>query len=112
MPDYKTWGRSYYDDHKFYERLYPTVGVGISDSLFVNFFAGFSFEFARGVALTGGYHFGKVNLYNHDSGFQFNNTLVTKEQFELNNDVAWRGNFAFGLTIDAIILTSLFQSAN
>jgi hypothetical protein len=38
IPSYKLTGRSFFDDHSFFERIYPTVGVSVSSKTFENLF--------------------------------------------------------------------------
>ncbi|PWS28587.1 hypothetical protein DHW03_01670 [Pedobacter yonginense] len=107
VPFYKLGSRNYLDDHKFYERIYPTLGVGISNKTFENFFYGFNFELARGLNLFAGWHYGKVNTFEMP-GFQAGVTAVSPEQFEYYKNTTWKNQGAIGVKIDAMIFKNLF----
>lgn len=112
IPQYKLSGRSFLDDHRFYERIYPTIGVGINEKVFNNLLFGFNWEFARGGAFFIGRHYGKVNTFTIDLGngtsMEFGKTAITQAQFDLASNVAWKTNWAFGLKLDAMIFKTLF----
>ncbi|MEI9911811.1 MAG: hypothetical protein WDO71_20500 [Bacteroidota bacterium] len=42
IPEYKLYGRNMLDDHAWYERIYPTIGIGFTDKTFENLFYGFN----------------------------------------------------------------------
>ena len=46
----KSFSRNYFDDHRWYERIFPTVGVLLGENTLENFFIGGNFEFARGAS--------------------------------------------------------------
>jgi hypothetical protein len=111
IPPYKLTGRNFLDDHKIYERIYPTVGVGFIDKTLENLFFGFNWEFARGGAIFVGWHYGKVNTYETSNGFVFEQTQVTDAEFALKQGSAWKTGFAIGLKLDIMIVKNLFGSA-
>lgn len=111
IPTYKLSSRCFLDDHKVYERIYPAIGVGFTDKTLQNLFFGFNWEFARGGAVFAGWHYGKVNVYNGSSGFEFGKTYVTSQEFDLENDTAWKTAFAFGVKMDIMIVANLFKQA-
>ena len=107
IPYYKLTGRSFLDDHKFYERFYPTIGVGLSDKSFENIFYGINWELARGLSIFGGWHYGKVNTFempNHEAG----TTSVSSEQFDFYKNSRWKTSTAFGIKLDVMIVKNLF----
>jgi hypothetical protein len=107
IPYYKLTGRNFLDDHKFYERFYPTVGVGLSDKSFENIFYGINWELARGLSIFGGWHYGKVNTFempNHIAGA----TPVTNDQFEFYKNTKWKTSTSFGIKLDILIVKNLF----
>ena len=107
IPFYKMTGRSFLDDHKIYERIYPTIGVSISDKAFENLFFGFNWEIARGLSLFGGWHYGKVNTFTKPD-FVPSETLVTPAEFEFYQTTKWKTSGAIGVKLDAMILKNLF----
>lgn len=111
VQNYKIEGRSFVDDHKIYERIYPTVGIGLSDRLIDNVFIGGKWEFVRGGSLFMGYHWGKVNVLNVDDNFEFEKTYITQSTFDLKTDTKFRGGFCFGLNLDIRIITNLFTTS-
>lgn len=111
VQNYKIEGRSFVDDHKIYERIYPTVGIGLSNRLLDNVFVGGKWEFVRGGSLFMGYHWGKVNVLNVDQDFDFEKTFITKESFDLKTDYKFKGDFCIGLNLDIRIITNLFQTS-
>jgi hypothetical protein len=110
IPYYKLTGRNFLDDHKFYERIYPTIGVGINDKSFENIFYGFNWEIARGLSIFGGWHYGKVNTFEKPN-FTPNATTVTDEEFTFYKNTKWTTSSSFGIKVDLLIITNLFGSA-
>jgi hypothetical protein len=111
IPEIRQYERNYLYDHSLFERIYPTVGVSVSEKVVENLFAGFNWEFARGGALYFGWHFGKVNYFVHDESFKFEETPVTEADFNLRTKQRWCSAFAFGLNIDLKILANLTGTA-
>lgn len=113
IPDFKRSGRNFLDDHKWYERIFPCVGVGISDKAFENLFLGMNWEFARGGSLWLGYHYGRVNVYNEPEDFEFGVTPTTEDDFNLRTDTKWVwSDFdspSFGVNLDLRLVTRLFS---
>lgn len=109
VSNYKLEGRNFVDDHRIYERIYPTVGIGLNDRLLDNIFIGGKWEFARGGSLFLGYHKGKVNSLDVDPSFEYAKTSMTQEGFDLKNNTKWTGAFCLGLNLDVRIVTNLFQ---
>ena len=107
IPFYKLTGRSFLDDHKFYERIYPTIGVGLRDKSFENIFYGFNWEIARGLSIFYGWHYGKVNTFEMP-GFKPGETHVTAEQFEYYKNTKWKTDTTFGIKVDMLIIKNLF----
>ncbi|GAA0556858.1 hypothetical protein [Chitinophaga japonensis] len=108
--NYKLEGRSFADDHKIYERIYPTVGIGLNDRLLDNIFLGGKWEFIRGGSVFLGYHWGKVNTLETEPGFEFEKTEVSQAAFDLKTNMQWKGAFCFGLNLDVRIIANLFQA--
>jgi hypothetical protein len=109
VPLYKLTGRSFLDDHKFYERIYPTIGVSISSKSFENIFYGFNFELARGLNVFGGWNYGKVNVFKMP-GYIEGTTIVNQQQFDFYKNTEWKTSTAFGIKVDALIIKTLFGS--
>jgi hypothetical protein len=107
IPFYKLTGRSFLDDHKFYERFYPTIGIGVSDKAFENIFYGINWEVARGLSIFGGWHYGKVKTFEMPN-FQAGVTPVTSDQFEFYQNTKWKTSTAIGLKLDIMIVRNLF----
>jgi hypothetical protein len=61
-----------------WERIYPTIGVGISDKVFQNLFFGLNWEFARGGSFFAGGHYGRVNVFNAPAGFVYDKAFKFK----------------------------------
>jgi len=109
VQNYRLEGRSFVDDHKIYERIYPSVGIGLNDRLLDNVFLGFKFEFIRGGSFFAGYNRSKVNTFDVDETFKFGETPITQEAFDVKKNNTWKGGFCFGLSLDIRIVTNLFQ---
>ena len=109
VPKYKLWGRSFLDDHEWWERMYPAVGVGISDRSFENLFAGINWEIARGLCVFYGWHWGKVHTFTM-TNYIASETPVTEKQFEFYQNNAWKRSSAFGLKLDILVIRNLFGS--
>ncbi|PSL35010.1 hypothetical protein [Chitinophaga ginsengisoli] len=92
-----------------WERIYPTVGVGISDKVFQNLFFGLNWEFSRGCSFFAGGHFGKVNTFDTSNGFKFEKTNITQEDFNLRTNIDWKVGWAIGASIDFSIIGNLFK---
>jgi len=107
IPFYKLTGRSFLDDHKFYERFYPTIGVSISDKAFENIFYGINWEVARGLSIFGGWHYGKVRTFEMPN-FQAGVTPVTNAEFAFYQNTKWKTSTAFGVKLDIMIVRNLF----
>ena len=111
IPTYKLSGRNFLDDHKIYERIYPTIGVSLNQKAFDNLFFGLNWEFARGGAIFLGRHYGKVNVFEKDQ-FTFQSTNITEAEFNVIKNTAWRTNWAFGAKLDIKIFRNLFGLGN
>lgn len=111
IPNYMLSGRNFLEDHKIYERIYPAIGVGFTDRTLNNLFFGFNWEFARGGSLFLGWHYGKVNIYNAPANFEFEQTPVSNDEFNLRKNTAWKTDFAIGLNVDIMIIRNLFRPA-
>lgn len=109
IPDYKLTGRSFFDDHSLFERIYPAIGLSINAKAFENLFYGFNWEIARGLSIFGGKHWGKVNTFEM-SNFTTGTTYVTKEQFDFYSNKKWKTAWAYGVKLDVTILTNLFRN--
>lgn len=107
IPFYKLTGRNFLDDHKLYERFYPTIGVGINDKIFENIFYGINWELARGLSIFGGWHTGKVHTF-EKSGYEAGITPVTNEEFEFYKNTRWKTSTAIGVKLDIMIVRNLF----
>jgi hypothetical protein len=110
FPDYKLSGRNFVSDHKIYERIYPTIGLGISEDALENIVFGFNWEAVRGASLFVGWHHGKINTFNKvGDDFSFEETVIDKERFDLNKKEAWKTDFAIGFNLDILVLINLLQ---
>lgn len=107
IPSYKLYGRNFLDDHAWYQRFYPTIGLEVSSSALESFLGGLSFEFARGGNLFGGVHYGKVSRMNLPEGFIEGQTPISEEEFNLLLEEEWDIGFAFGLSLDIGVITKL-----
>jgi len=92
-----------------WERIYPTVGIGLTDKIFQNLFFGLNWEFARGGSFFVGGHYGKVNVFNAPEDFKFEQTNLTEAQFNLYKNVDWDLGWAFGASLDFTIIGNLFR---
>ncbi len=111
IPFFKLTGRSFLDDHKIYERFYPTIGVGVSDKVFENIFYGINWEIARGLSIFGGWHYGKVSTFEMP-GFTPGETVVSQKQFDFYQNTSWKTAKCFGVKLDVLIIRNLFGSGN
>jgi hypothetical protein len=107
-PKYKLTGRSFFDDHAFFERIYPTLGVSVSSTSFENLFFGLNWELARGLSVFAGGHWGKVNTFTMP-GFVEGVTPVTKAQYDFYTNNKWDVAWAYGAKLDIKIITNLFK---
>jgi hypothetical protein len=107
IPDYQLYGRSFLDDHMWYERIYPCIGVKITDKVFENLFFGVNIELARGGSFFIGAHYGKVNVFKNN--FNFGYDTITEDEFSIRKDTEWKVNWAFGANIDMAIVGNLFK---
>lgn len=98
--------RCYINDHAWYERIYPTIGIKLGDKAFENFFGGFSFEIARGASIFFGGNYSKVNYFQGD--FDYGVETITPQQFDLRQKEKWDWDFAYGVNLDLRIISSLF----
>ncbi|MGV3560784.1 hypothetical protein [Larkinella arboricola] len=109
IPFYKLTGRSFLDDHKIYERFYPTVGVSVSGRTFENIFYGINWEIARGLAIFGGWHYGKVNTFEMPD-FRPGETVISEKQFEFYQRTRWKTSTSIGVKLDILIIRNLFTA--
>lgn len=107
VPFYKLNGRNFLDDHKIYERFYPTVGVGLNDKVFENLFFGINWEVVRGFAIFYGWNYRKVNTFNMPN-FEAGVTTVTQDQFDYYTNEKWLTKPAYGIKLDLLVVTGLF----
>lgn len=112
IPNYKLSGRNFLDDHEWYERIYPTIGVGFTDKTFENLFYGFNWEFARGGSVFFGWHLGKVNYLNVGNNFVYEETTITEGDFNLKKNRKWATSTAIGLKLDVKLVLGLFGQGN
>jgi len=109
IPNYKLTGRNFLEDHKIYERIYPSIGVSLNDKSFENLFFGLTWEFARGGSIWSGFQYGKVNTFDEPDGYEFGKTVTTDAEFKLRKDTDWKTNFAIGVNLDIKLVTDLFK---
>lgn len=109
IPNYKLTGRNFLDDHKIYERIFPAIGVSLTDKTFENLFFGANWEIARGASVFVGCHYGKVNVFNTDQNFKFEETVINESEFNLRNSRRWKTGFSFGANLDILIITNLLR---
>jgi hypothetical protein len=111
IPWNKTYGRNFLDDHKFYERIYPVIGVGLTDNSLENIFYGLNWEVTRGAGIFFGWHWGKINTYNASSGFEFEKTPTSQAEFDLNTNQQWKtSTLSIGVNVDPVLILRLFNS--
>ncbi len=108
VPNIQLHGRNYLQDHKWFERIYPTVGVRLNDKVFENLFFGVTFEVARGGSLFAGAHYARRNVFN--GPFDFGKEAITAEQFAARLDQEWKADWTFGASIDIAIVSGLVRS--
>ncbi|WP_152969744.1 hypothetical protein [Pedobacter sp. Hv1] len=109
VADFQLHSKDYLYMRPVWERIYPTVGVGLTDKIFQNLFFGLNWEFARGGSIFIGGHYGKVNVFNAPEGFEFQKTNLTADQYNLYQNIDWRTDWAFGASLDFSIITNLFK---
>jgi hypothetical protein len=107
IPAYKLTGRNFLDDHKIYERFYPTIGIGVSDKSFENIFYGINWEVARGLCIFGGWHTGRVNTFDMPN-WQAGVTPVDADEFAFYKNKQWKTSTAVGIKLDMMIVRNLF----
>lgn len=107
IPAYKLYGRNFLDDHEWYQRFFPAVGLEIGSSAVENLFLGLNYEFARGGNLFGGIHYGRVSTMDLPEGFIAGQTPISVNEFNLLLKEEWCIGAAFGLTLDIGILTNM-----
>lgn len=112
IPEYKLYGRNLLDDHAWYERIYPTLGIGFTDKTFENLFYGFNWEFARGGSLFFGWHLGKINTLNVGDDFIFEETFITESEFNLKKNDKWETSTSIGVKLDVKLILGLFGQGN
>ncbi len=100
-------GRDIFTEEPFYERLYPTVGVGLTESLTENYFVGLTWEFARGGSVIVGTHFGKVRQL-ADRSFVLGVSPFTGSDGEIVTTDYWWSRLFYGVTIDTRVINALF----
>lgn len=99
-------GRDLLKPPRLWERVnLPVIGVGIEDPG-ENFFVGVELEFAKGLSLAGGLHYGKVD----DLG----GGLVPRDEFEgtaaeLPLSSEWKTGAYVGVSVDLLIFSKAFQ---
>lgn len=108
--NYKLEGRSFADDHRLYERIYPAAGIGLSDRLLDNIFVGFKWEFIKGGSVFLGYNWSKVNTIDVPADFVFGETPMTQAAYDLKTDTKWRDGLCFGLNLDVRIIKNIFTT--
>jgi len=106
VPFYKLNGRNFLDDHKIYERIYPTVGVGLKDKVFENLYFGLNWEIVRGLGIFYGWNYRKVNTFNMP-GFEQGTTTVTQDQFDYYTNTDWKIKPAYGIKLDLLVVLGL-----
>lgn len=110
IPDYKLTGRNFVSDHKFYQRIYPAVGLSINEQAEENIFFGFNWEAVRGASLFVGWHHGRVNTFDINvEGFEFEETIISEERFNLSTNNSWETDFAIGVNLDVLVILNLLQ---
>jgi len=110
IPWNKTYGRNFLDDHKFYERIYPVLGVGFTDKSLENVFYGINWEITRGAGIFFGWHWGKINTYKTTSGFEFEKTPTSQAEFDLNTNQQWKtSSLSVGVNVDPFLILRLFN---
>ncbi len=109
IPNYKLTGRNFLDDHKIYERIFPAIGVSISDQTFKNLFLGLNWELARGACVFVGWHYGEINYFREDNNFKYEETVINQAEFDLRSSKKWDYGFAIGANLDLLVVTNLFK---
>ncbi|MEZ5106644.1 MAG: hypothetical protein R2757_19230 [Draconibacterium sp.] len=88
------------------ERIGFVVGTRIDKNFNENFLSGVSYDVARGMALTAGAHYGRVNKLVYDGDFTFGETPYSRE---IKSKKEWKVGWYFGLVIDLRVFGVLFN---
>lgn len=88
------------------ERLGFVVGTRIDADLDENFLGGLSYDIARGISITAGVHYGRVNTIAGYDDFDFGEDTFTGE---LITKKEWQANFFIGTNIDLRVFGLLFN---
>ena len=88
------------------ERLGFVVGTRIDTDLNENFFGGLSYDLARGLSITSGVHYGRVNTIAGYDDFDFGEVAFSGE---LTSSKEWKANVFIGTTVDLRVFGLLFN---
>jgi|GEM_PF-4565212 len=90
------------------ERIGFVVGTSLNSDFEENFFGGLSYDLARGVALTGGVHYGRRDeLDGVSEGFKFGRDPYPFAEIKTKKE--WDAEFFMGLNIDLRVFSILFN---
>lgn len=110
MGDPLTRGRDVLKEPNLLTRINPTFGISLKGNLNENFFAGLTFEFARGGSLVAGWHYGKVSrLANKE--FIIGETHFDGGQADIQTQKIWKWGRFVGVTLDTRIFNRLFNKS-
>jgi|GEM_PF-3373676 len=97
-----------YPSNDWREKIGFSIGTSISKKLAENFFGGISYDVARGLALTGGAHYGRRNFVIDDRNFKFGEDKFSGTldgRIKKRWDVSWY----IGVNIDFRLLSYIFN---
>lgn len=103
-----TRGRDVLKEPNLITRINPTFGVSLKGNLQENFFAGLTFEFARGGSICAGWHYGKVTQLS-DRNFELGSTAFAGTQADIRTEEVWKWGQFIGITLDTRIFNRLFN---
>lgn len=109
VADFQLYSKDYLYMRPVWERIYPTIGVGITEKIFQNLFFGLNWEFARGGSLFAGGHYGRVNVFNVPDDFKFESTNISASQYDLYKNTDWNVGWSIGASLDFRIIENLFK---
>ncbi|WP_282160826.1 hypothetical protein [Ulvibacterium marinum] len=89
-----------------FERLGIVVGTRIDADLDENFLGGVSYDLARGLSITAGVHYGRVNAIGGYDDFNFGEDTFSGE---LITTKKWQAHLFIGTTIDLRVFGLLFN---
>lgn len=109
--DNLTRGRDVLKEPDFFTRLNPTFGVALAEDFGENYFAGLTYEFARGGSIVLGWHYGEVNRLattaQDGTAFVLGESIYSGTVDDIKITKEWKWGFFFGITLDTRIFNKL-----